>query len=130
MSGNPLPLRPHHGMCLAYFQGKGYSGPFTANLSEMKRMLEAGAAVRPTCGADCICGPCPNLQEGTCRTAEQVEHYDRMVLEYCGLREEQVLPYSAFASLVTEQILRSGHRSTICGDCQWNDLCQSSACTK
>ena len=25
-----IPLRPHHGMCLAYFKGEGYSNGFTA----------------------------------------------------------------------------------------------------
>ena len=24
--GKIIPLRPHHGMCLAYFKGEGYSG--------------------------------------------------------------------------------------------------------
>ena len=27
-------LRPHHGMCLAYFEGKGYSDGFTVNMTE------------------------------------------------------------------------------------------------
>ena len=130
MSGEPLALRPHHGMCLAYFQGYGYSGPFTANLADIKRLLEAGAAVRLTCGPDCICGPCPNLQEGTCRTAEKVNRYDRAVLAHCGLQEGQVLPYSAFAALVAERIFRTGRRETICGDCQWDHLCRPSAHAK
>ena len=27
-----IPLRPHHGMCLAYFKGEGYSNGFTCLL--------------------------------------------------------------------------------------------------
>lgn len=124
MSSNSLPLRPHHGMCLSYFQGKGYSSGFTNNLATVKHLLEDGASVCLTCGADLICAHCPNLREGICCTAEKVEHYDRAVLEYCGLREGQILPYAVFSALVAERILRPGHRPAICGDCQWNSLCQ------
>lgn len=30
-----IPLRPHHGMCLAYFKGEGYSDGFSAHMQEM-----------------------------------------------------------------------------------------------
>ena len=33
-------LRPHHGMCLAYFEGKGYSDDFTENMQHMLELLE------------------------------------------------------------------------------------------
>ena len=29
-----IPLRPHHGMCLAYFKGEGYSNGFSAHMQE------------------------------------------------------------------------------------------------
>ena len=56
-----LPLRPHHGMCLSYFSGKGYSTGFTANMARIKSLLEeTDPLVRLTTGMDCICGACPN----------------------------------------------------------------------
>lgn len=33
-------LRPHHGMCLAYFEGKGYSDGFTVNMQKMLEFFE------------------------------------------------------------------------------------------
>ena len=52
-----LPLRPHHGMCLSYFSGKGYSTGFTANMARIKSLLEeTDPLVRLTTGMDCICG--------------------------------------------------------------------------
>ena len=30
----PLKLRAHHGMCLAFFEGKGYSSAFTENMEK------------------------------------------------------------------------------------------------
>ena len=41
MSGKPLPLRPHHGMCMAYFVGLGYSGGFSAHMAELLEELNA-----------------------------------------------------------------------------------------
>ena len=38
-------LRPHHGMCLAYFEGKGYSDGFTGNMQHMLELLEKGAEI-------------------------------------------------------------------------------------
>ena len=33
-------LRPHHGMCLAYFEGRGYSEKFTAHMQYVLEKLE------------------------------------------------------------------------------------------
>mgnify|MGYP003517184419 CR=1 FL=1 len=38
-------LRPHHGMCLAYFEGKGYSDGFTVNMQKMLEFFEKGADI-------------------------------------------------------------------------------------
>ena len=32
-------IRAHHGMCLSFFQGKGYSGDFVENMVRMKAIL-------------------------------------------------------------------------------------------
>ena len=37
---NSIPLRPHHGMCLAYFKGEGYSDGFSAHMQEMLDIFE------------------------------------------------------------------------------------------
>ncbi|MCD7883612.1 MAG: DUF1284 domain-containing protein [Lachnospiraceae bacterium] len=34
-----IPLRPHHGMCLAYFEGKGYSEGFIAHMQNVLELL-------------------------------------------------------------------------------------------
>lgn len=33
-------IRAHHGMCLAFFRGQGYSGAFVENMANMKAILE------------------------------------------------------------------------------------------
>lgn len=117
-------LRAHHGMCLAYFRGAGYSEGFTAHMAAVKERLEQGASVLLTGGADEICEACPNRRGDQCQTAEKVGRYDDGVFAACGLRPGDSLPYSEFAQLVRKKILCTGLRQSICGDCEWSDLCR------
>jgi hypothetical protein len=123
MSSAPIVIRPHHGMCLAYFQGRGYSEGFTRHMQEMKERFETDPQVRLVVEPDEICGACPNKKNAACVSEGKVAGYDRAVLEYCGLKEGQELSFLTFASQVREQILEKGLRPEICGDCQWNRLC-------
>lgn len=123
----PVRLRAHHGMCLAFFEGKGYSSGFTAHMAQVLEFLQGDPLVELAAGRDTICGPCPNLEAGVCQTAEKVARYDAQVLSLCGLKAGDVLPWSDFSRLVKERILTPGLRQGICGDCQWNDLCASRA---
>ena len=116
-------LRPHHGMCLAYFEGKGYSDGFTGNMQRMLEIFEKGTDVEMTVAGDEICKACPNLQEGICLSADLVENYDRKVLEACGLREKDRLTFREFVDNVQKNVIQSGKRSEICGNCQWNEIC-------
>lgn len=89
-----IPLRAHHGLCLHFFQGKGYSGAFVENMARKKAMLEENPLVRLTDQADEICRACPNNLCGQCESAEKVRRYDRAVLSLCGLtpRRRTALP--------------------------------------
>ena len=62
-------------MCLAYFEGKGYSDGFTVNMQKMLEFFEKGADIE-----------------------EFVENVQKNVIE-------------------------SGKRVEICGNCQWNEIC-------
>lgn len=125
MSGEPLALRPHHGMCLAYFVGEGYSDGFSAHMAATLAALTAERPVRLTVGTDAICGACPNNLRGVCRDRALVEDYDRAVLARCGLSEGGTLPFGTFAGLVQNNILAAGLRRDICGGCQWDALCSA-----
>lgn len=116
-------IRPHHGMCIAFFQGKGYSNEFTAHMSEMIHKLENNPTICITAQTDTICLKCPNNKHGICETANKVAEYDRLVLVKCGLSEGTILPYSDFKKIVYEHILLPGRREEICGNCQWNEIC-------
>ena len=115
-------IRAHHGMCLSFFQGKGYSGDFVENMVRMKAILAENPEIILMDGPDDICAACPNRLTETC--AEKASRYDREVLRRCGLSVGERLPYREFSRKVIETILRPGVRAEICGDCQWSSLCR------
>lgn len=122
--GEPVPLRAHHGLCFAFFRGKGYSEGFTAHMGRTLAVLRReNPPVRLLIGEDVLCSACPNnLQEKGCSSCKPAD-YDAAVLRLCGLREGDILPYRAFAAAAEEKILAAGLRETVCGDCLWNELC-------
>lgn len=122
---NRVDLRPHHGMCLAYFAGYGYSDGFTAHMGNLLAALSPETPVRLTVGTDSVCAACPNNRNGVCDKPELVASYDRAVLRLCGLQEGQVLPFGSFTELVQSRILAPALRPSICGDCRWNEICST-----
>lgn len=119
----PVPVRPHHGMCLAFFKGYGYSDAFSRHMQEMLELFEKNVMVKLTVAADEICRACPNNKDGICISADCVERYDHAVLDICGFQEGMELPFFTFAETVQREILASGNRLHICSKCQWNDIC-------
>ena len=117
-------LRPHHGMCLAFFEGKGYSDGFTAHMAETLERLQKDPEIRLVLHTDEICGACPNNLKGTCMSDEKVLRYDRAVLMAAGLSEGQKLSYQEFAGKVQKEIIGRGRREEICGDCEWDTICR------
>ena len=115
-------IRAHHGVCLYFFQGKGYSGEFVENMGKMKAILEKNPEISLMDSPDDICAACPNRLTENC--AEKASRYDREVLRRCGLSVGERLPYREFSRKVIETILRPGVRAEICGDCQWSSLCR------
>lgn len=122
-------IRPHHGMCLHFFEGKGYSDGFTAHMAEVKERLSgedsetAPATLVLVRETDEICSACPHNKGGICEAAEKVDCYDNGVLQYTGLTEGQQLSFHSFEQIVAEKILTPGYGKAICGDCQWRDIC-------
>ena len=45
-----LKIRAHHGMCLHFFEGKGYSNEFTAHLQKIYERMQKNPEVLKRCG--------------------------------------------------------------------------------
>ena len=119
-----IPLRPHHGMCLAYFKGEGYSNGFTAHMAEMLKIFLQGKKIRLHVDTDEICSACPNNRDDQCESRELVLKYDTAVLEKCGLKAGEVMDFREFTDQVQNRILEPERRKEICGNCQWNSICE------
>lgn len=119
----PIKLRAHHGMCLRYFVGKGYSNDFVKNMTDIKEKLKANPCVLITTTPDEICKFCPGNNDGVCLSQDKVAYYDKAVLDICNISDGTIMPYLDFADSVHKNILSQGKREYICGNCEWNDLC-------
>ncbi len=113
-------LRPHHGLCSQFFEGKGYSGAFVANMTAILSQLAPDTPVTLTRGADCICAGCPNWPDAC---GEKAPRYDEAVLRLCGLQAGQTLPFGRLQALAREKIIAPGYLRDVCGDCQWFSIC-------
>lgn len=130
MSGlyeEPVRIRPHHGLCAAFFIGKGYSSVFTDNMSKVTGYLAGkDPYIVLTGGADVICAGCPNLTDGVC-SGSKAERYDDSVLSVCGVSYGNKMRWKEFSGAVSEKIINAGRLAEICGDCQWYGICGSIA---
>lgn len=118
-------IRPHHGLCTAFFIGKGYSSEFTDNMHEKIAMLEmADPMIILTSEADIICEKCPNNADGRC-TGSKPYVYDGKVLDILGINEDIQLKWSSFRDKVRRNIIENGRLSEVCNDCRWYGICSS-----
>ena len=121
-----MELRPHHGMCFQFYEGKGYSEDFTDHMGRVIAQLEKDPSqeVKLTVATDVVCANCPNNDEGSCTTLEKVTRYDKEVLKACNLVEGEEISFAKFTQLVRSEIIDKGLRSSICGDCSWDYICR------
>ena len=118
-----LAIRAHHGLCTMFFENKGYSDGFTVNIAAVIERLSKNPYVEIMRQEDIICGKCPNNRGGVCTDTAKVNRYDAAVLELCGLRAGDVLPWADLQSRIIEKIIKEKKFSAVCGDCCWAEIC-------
>ena len=116
-------IRAHHAMCLAFFKGSGYCNTFVEHMNVIKNDLEDNPVVCITQIVDEICSVCPNNINGICNSNKKVLKYDSRVLELCKIERNTIIPFKDFQQLVFNNIINVGKRNTVCGDCEWSDIC-------
>ncbi len=120
-------LRPHHLLCISFFEGKGYSPEFIDNMIKVINRLERASLIRLIVATDSICSCCPHNQDSKCSSESKVNYYDKTVLSICKLQEGQLLNFHKLKELVDTQIIRAERLAAVCGDCQWYTICQGKA---
>jgi hypothetical protein len=116
-------LRPHHALCIRFFEGRGYSEEFTENMCRTIEGLKENPTVEIVCGADMLCAKCPNLSGDDCINCEEsVTSLDRKVMELCGFSEGEISAKEFFTT-AQERIINSGKMKYVCGECTWSEIC-------
>ncbi|MBC8570320.1 DUF1284 domain-containing protein [Zongyangia hominis] len=119
-------LRPHHGLCIRHFAGKGYSPAFVKRMAEVIEELRRnpGQPIFLRSGADVLCAACPHRREEGCASGQKPVDYDATCLKLCGLKEGAVLSWEAYAKRVEEAVIAPGRLEEVCKGCQWIALCR------
>ena len=118
-----IKLRPHHILCIAHYEGSGYSEGFNRKMREIVKRLEAGEAFRFVFGADDLCAACPNLKNGVCNTEEKVRGYDGVTAALLGVAAGREATKEIFGT-AEDRICQAGKFDLICSDCEWSYICR------
>lgn len=119
-----LQFRPHHGVCIANFVGRGYDEAFTQNMKQVTAGLKEipDQEILLKVEEDVLCAKCPHCK-GRCDTSEAVVGQDLAVLKACGLEEGTTILWKEFQQKVQEHILDGETFAEICHGCKWYDFC-------
>ncbi len=117
-------LRPHHLLCMRFFEGRGYDARFVENMYELLRELEAGEpAITLVDGCDAVCAACPENREGRCANFDKVRRIDRRALDAMGLDFGDTKSRRELDELVQSAVIAPGKLKDVCGDCEWLYIC-------
>lgn len=116
-----LHLRPHHLLCLLFYEGKGYSADFVENMDNIVNFLEQNKDVsiylKNSC--DSICIYCPYCKSNDqCTSFDKVKLLDQKVLEVFRLKNNTYYPYQYLTSQIQKK-LNAQIFKQICSVCQW-----------
>ena len=118
-----MQLRPHHILCIAHYEGKGYSEEFNIKMQTIINALESGSHFKLIFGPDDLCTACPNLANSICDSEEKVQRYDRLTAEMLDITENQCLDSAIFES-AKKHIYEPNKFDQICSDCEWSYICR------
>ena len=119
-------LRPHHLLCILFFEGKGYNKEFTLNMQNIINNLSHNTKIKLTLCTDEICKKCPNNKNNICLDNKKVSIFDKKVLSLCEINNiEYEFDYKDLTNKVLDKIIFPGKRKDICGLCVWNEICEN-----
>lgn len=120
----PTSLRPHHALCVLFFEGKGYNRAFVENMTAL--LADPSRKCQITAGCDTLCHACPNNHYGMCSDEAKVTLFDQRTLSHTSalFQADQPTPLNQLCQSVFDAILQQGLLAEVCGECEWAMLCQ------
>lgn len=123
------PIRPHHLLCLCFFEGNGYSPAFVENMTGILKRLEQDAWIKLVPGEDIVCAACPHNSHGVCLSQDKVSRYDKAVLTALHKMAGDEADWKELQNIVFHNLIQSKRFLTICKNCEWIDICTQKANT-
>ena len=122
MTVHRLHFRPHHFMCALGFAGKGYSGPFIANFSQITAQLRTatGDAIELVVveQTDSICTPCPNRRDTRCTQQQKIASLDQRHQAILQIKAGDQLSWGEAKTKIKQHMdLETFHKA--CAGCEW-----------
>lgn len=124
---SPLLLRPHHGLCIQNFRGKGYSENFVREMAKIAAFLEENPKQEITLhtAADSVCRACPHKTEKNgCDSGQKVLRYDENCLSLLNLCPGDTLPWEEYRDLLRKAVILPRRYREVCAGCQWIEICE------
>lgn len=121
-------IRPHHMLCLQFFEGKGYSEEFVENMMRIKNELDQNnPEVSLVIGADMICENCPNRRGNVCVNEEDVLAHDQRVFDRVKhvIKMDEISTWKEITDAIYENIIDAKCLKETCGHCMWSDICMN-----
>ena len=122
-TSSPVVLRPHHLLCIRFFEDKGYSEEFTDNMYKTIEKLRAHDRVKISFSSDSLCAACPNLRGGICETEEKVRRFDNKTASLLRLENGKIYSYMSLQTKIESDIFAKSEFDGICSDCEWANIC-------
>ncbi|MFQ9514758.1 MAG: DUF1284 domain-containing protein [Eubacterium sp.] len=117
-------IRPHHMLCLQFFEGKGYSDEFVENMMRVKQKLEQeNPTVEIIEKPDDICESCPNNAGGKCKNEDSVKLHDQRVYEQVNRQIGNRADWKDITDAVRTNIIDAGKVKQVCLECKWSEIC-------
>ncbi len=115
-------FRVHHILCTNLYQGRGYSGDFCKNMTEVVNGLREHpeTLLELVCEPDMICANCPNLtEEGGCMQDDNhVGMKDELLRQKLQLKEHGSYSYRGLCQTAYERLTERDFTQS-CGNCEW-----------
>lgn len=122
-------LRPHHLLCCAAFEGRGYNKKFIKQLKTVQAAVLSDAEIELVEDIDIVCKACPNLKSGECVSGQGLAaEMDSKVLAL--IDRPQIKGFCAPVSDYYEKLVKLKDRqlAEVCAACEWkrNNICKIS----
>lgn len=117
-------IRPHHMLCLQFFEGKGYSDDFVRNMTNIKSKLDRENPILNIVHCtDDICADCPKKINKKCINEESVQGHDDRVYKKIAEDVGDCARWEDIKQAVYKNIIDAGNMKEICQDCSWSYIC-------